>query len=184
MQREEEGKNSFTEAILGRARRYLYSNLYLFLPSVLILVLLPLLYAFFEPCWRTVSTDVFAACDSSYGGGSRNLCENNIWFSALLSALGVATALALPLVTGLIRLLHIDWLSPLYGIGLFYGIPFLFYVVHLILTAGTYGTERGKINDGIITIGIPVLVVLAVVLSYINYRGYREWGSEPEESHL
>ena len=167
-----------------KARRYLYSNLYLFLPGVLLLVLLPLLYAFFELYWRSVSTDVFSVCDSSYGGGSRNLCENNIWFSTLLSALCVATALALLLVTGLTRLLHIDWLSPLYGIGLFYGIPFLFYVVHLILTAGIYGTDRGKINDAIIIIGIIVFVVFVAVVSYINYRGFSERGREPKESHL
>jgi hypothetical protein len=159
---------------MDKVRRYIYSNLYLFLPSVFILVLLPLLYALFEHYWIRVSADTFSACDFSFGGGSRNICDNNIWFSTSLSALCVAAPFAFLLTAGLNRLLHIHWLSPLLGIALFFGVPLLFLLVHIVFTAGSYGEPRGKINDTILTIGIPVCLVLIAAVSYVNYRKFSE----------
>jgi hypothetical protein len=157
---------------MDKVRRYIYSNLYLFLPSVFILVLLPLLYALFEHHWIRVSADTFPACDYSLGGGSRNICGNNIWFSTFLSALCVATPFAFLLTAGLNRLLHINWLSPLLGIALFFGIPLLFLLVHTVFTAGIYGEPRGKINNAILATGVPVCFVLAAIGSYVNYREF------------
>ena len=155
-------------------RRYLYSNLYLLLPSVLILVLVPLLYNLFEQYWIRVSAGAFSACDFSYGGGSRNLCDNDILFSTFLSALCTATPLAFLLTAGLNRLLQIHWLSPLFGIALFFSIPLVFFLVQIVFTAGTYGEPRGKINDTLITVGIPVCLVLVSAASYVNYRKFSE----------
>jgi hypothetical protein len=159
---------------MDKVRRYLYSNLYLFLPSVLILVFVSLLYAIFERHWIRVSAGTFSACDFSYGGGSRNLCDNDILFSTFLSALCVAIPLAFLLTAGLNRLLHIHWLSPLFGIALFFGIPLVFLLMHTVFTAGIYGEPRGKINNAILTIGVPVCLILAAVASYVNYRKFSE----------
>jgi hypothetical protein len=137
-------------------------------------VFLPLLYALFENHWIRVSGSTFLACDFSYGGGSRNICDNDILFSTFLSALGIATLLAFLLTAGLNRLLHIHWLSPLFGIALFFVIPFVFILAHTVFTAGIYGELRGKINDIIITIGIPVCLLLVAAASYVNYRKFSE----------
>src|SRR5512139_3004352 len=100
---------------MDKVRRYIYSNLYPLLPGVLTLVFLPLLYALFEPHWRGTSASAFSACDFTYGGGSSNLCDNDILFSTFLSALGIATPLAFVVTVSLTRLLRIHWLSPLFG---------------------------------------------------------------------
>ncbi len=159
---------------MDKVKRYLYSNLYLFFPSILILVFVPLLYALFEHHWIRVSAGTFSACDFSYGGGSRNLCDNDILFSTFLLALGIAAPLAFLLTAGLNRLLHMHWLSPLFGITLFFGIPSVFLLVHTVFTAGIYGELRGKINDTILTIGIPICLVLVAAVSYVNYRKFSE----------
>jgi hypothetical protein len=162
-------------------RRYLYSNLYIFLPSVLILVLVPLLYIVFEQHWIRVSTDTFSACDFSSGGGSQNLCDNDILFSTFLSALCTATPLAFLLTAGLNRLLQIHWLSPLLGIALFFSVPLVFLLLYTVFTAGIYGELRGKINNGILTIGIPVCLILVAAVSYVNYRKFSEQESNAPE---
>ena len=167
---------------MDKVKRYLYSNLYLFFPSVLVLVLVPLLYAIFEHHWLRISAGTFSACDFSYGGGSRNLCGNDIFFSTFLSALCVATPLSFLLTAGLNRLLHIHWLSPLFGVALFFGIPLLFLLVHTVFTAGIYGELRGKINDAILTIGIPICLILAAAGSYVNYRKFSERERNAPES--
>jgi hypothetical protein len=159
---------------MDKVRRYLYSNLYLFLPSALILVFVPLLYTLFEHPWIRVSASMFSACDFSSGGGSRNLCDNDILLSTFLSALCLATPLAFLLTAGLNRLLHIHWLSPLFGIALFFGIPLLFLLVQTVFTTGIYGEPRGKINNAILDIGMPVCLILAIVASYVNYRKFSE----------
>jgi hypothetical protein len=159
---------------MDNIRRYLYSNLYLFLPGMLILVLVPLLYALFEHHWIRVSAGTFSACDFSSGGGSRNLCDNDILFSTFLSALCVATPLAFLLTAGLNRLLQIHWLSPLLGIILFFGIPLVFFLAHIVFTAGIYGEPRGKINNAVLTVGIPVCLVLFAAASYVNYQKFSE----------
>jgi hypothetical protein len=97
---------------MHNVQRYFYSNLYLFLPSVLILALLPLLFALFEHCWIRIAADTFSGCNFSYGAGSRNLCDNGILFSTFLWALCLAIPLAFLLTAGLSRLLHIHWLPP------------------------------------------------------------------------
>jgi hypothetical protein len=159
---------------MDKVRRYIQSNLYLFLPAVFILIMLPLLYAPFERHWIRVSADIFPACDYSLGGGSRNLCGNDIWFSTLLSALCAAAPLAFLLTAGLSRLLHINWVSPLLGIALFFGVPLLFLLMHAVFTTGIYGEARGKITGTIIAIGIPACLILATAASYINYREFSE----------
>jgi hypothetical protein len=162
-------------------RRYLYSNLYLFLPSVLILVLVPLLYTLFEQHWLRVSADAFLACDFSYGGGSRNICDNDILFSTFLSAVCTATPLAFLLTAGLNRLLQIHWLSPLLGIALSFSVPLVFLLLYTVFTAGIYGELRGKISNAILTIGIPVCLILVAGVSYINYRKFSEQESNARE---
>jgi hypothetical protein len=148
---------------------------------VLILVFIPLLYALFDDHWIRASASTFSACDFSYGGGSRNLCDSDILFSTFLSALCLSTPLAFLLTAGLNRLWHIHWLSPLFGIALFFGIPFVFILVQTIFTANIYGELRGKINDTLITIGIPTFLVLGAVASYINYRKFSEQESNAPE---
>lgn len=159
---------------MDNVRRYIYSNLSLFLPALLMLVFVPLLYNLFEPYWIRISANTFSACDFTAGGGSRNICDNDIWLSTSLTALCMAAPLAFLLTAALNRLLQIHWLSPVSGLALFFAIPLSFLLVYTIFTAGIYGEMRGQITNAILTIGIPICFLLVAVVSYVNYRKFSD----------
>lgn len=159
---------------MEKVQRYLYSNLYLFLPSLLILLALAAFFTFFEPDNLEHYATRFSECDFTAGGGSLNLCRNRIYVAALLPTVGGSTVLAFLITAGLTRLLKIAWLSPLFGIAAFYGIPALLFGIHGIFTAGIYGEPRGRITDTIITFGSITFIIFVVVGSYINCQKYTE----------
>jgi positive regulator of sigma E activity len=157
---------------MEKARRYLYSNIYLFLPGVLISVLLPLVQTLLYPLWER-SSSRFPECNYELAG-SINLCYNRLFFGSLSAAIIVVTILVFLLTLGLIKRLHIEWLSPLFGIALFYSVPLLLFMLSTVLTNGIYGEARGSINNTLITVCIPASLVMAVVTSYLNYRRFSE----------
>lgn len=159
---------------MEKVKHYIYSNLYLFLPGLLILLALVAFFTFFEPGDLGRYATRFSECNFNAGGGSINLCTNKIYVSALLPTVIGATVLAYLITAGLTRLLKIDWLSPLIGIAAFYGIPTLLFLIYAALTAGIYGNSRGRIVDTIIAIGSIACLAFVIIVSYINYRKYTE----------
>ncbi len=159
---------------MEKVKRYITSNLYLFLPGLLILLALTVFFTFFEPHDLGRYATRFSECNFNAGGGSINLCYNRVYVAALLPTVIGATVLAYLITAGLTRLLKIDWLSPLLGIVAFYGIPALIFLFYAALTAGIYGNSRGRIVDRIVTIGSIACLAFVIIVSYINYRKYTE----------
>lgn len=157
---------------MDKVKRFIYANIHLFLPGILIGILTPPLRSSFQPFFEKNAAEMFSNCDYSMGGGSLNLCSNNIYFSALVCAVLIATVSATFLTWGAAKLLQIDWYSPLYGLAFFYGVPVILFIFSAMFTNGIYGEGRGWINDVILVLGILFSIISAGLLSYSSYRKY------------
>lgn len=141
----------------GKLKTFGQANLFMILPPIVIILVSIVL----SPAIRLFTQNT--TCDR--GGSSLNVCEYTI-------TLILATIISFTLTRFILKHFHVRWKSPLYGIALFYAIPIILLIIHLILTNGIYGNERGAINNSIIFISIPVIIVSIILLCYRNYQQY------------
>ncbi|MFN8459714.1 MAG: hypothetical protein U0401_34550 [Anaerolineae bacterium] len=158
-------------------KSYFYANIYLFLPGALILLQWPLLYNFFGTTLYHFRLNLFSSCDFWAGSGSINLCNNAIDMWSLLGVVIVSHLVALLVTVVILKRLQIYWRSPFYGLLLFYGLPALFVVIHLILNGLFPDTPRMQIGQNLINFGGPLAVLVLFVVSLLNRKAYLEQSS-------
>jgi len=158
-------------SISKNAITFLHANLFLILPVLLIILLL-----FLSLLLQSPLTDFLklhnSSCDYRFGGGSVNLCEDGSSFNAFCVMLILATIESFFLSRYILKASHIKSKSPIYGIGLFYGIPMVLLLIHWNVTNGIYGNARGTITDWIIFISIPLIIAGLLFFSIKNYQSY------------
>ncbi len=157
---------------MNRIKLYLHANLYFLLPMLLMVVFLPILFPLFTAAVHADVLQHAQACSFEAGGGSLNLCENEVWLFGLVLAFVVSTPLAWMVSRVVIWRLRIHWLSPLFGLAFFYGMPLFLGLIHLVLTHGIYGEQRGMINNVLLMLDIVILLGSVLFISVMNFRRF------------
>lgn len=148
-------------SIFKNAKTFLHANLFIILPPIIIIVFTTIITVLLGDIIHFL-TNQESTCD---GSSSFNICEVGIIL--ILASIG-----SFFLSRYILKASHIKSKSPIYGIGLFYGIPIILLFIHWNLTDGIYGNARGTINDWIIFISIPVIIVGFILFCYKNYKAF------------
>ena len=150
-------------SIFKNAKTFLHANLFIILPPIIIIIFTIIITVLFGDIIDFL-TNQDSTCD---GSSSFNICE--IGIILILASIG-----SFFLSRYILKASHIKSKSPIYGIGLFYGIPIILLFIHWNLTNGIYGNARGTITDWIIFISIPAIVIGLLFLSLKNYHNYQK----------
>jgi hypothetical protein len=156
---------------MRRLKHYLYANLYFLLPALLVIVLFSPFYWRFTNLVRPSVYRTEPACDFKGGGGSLNICENEVWWRAIVLAFAVSNFLAWLVSQVVIWRLRIDWLSPLYGLAFFYGLLLALLFLNSILS-GVLSDYSQRIEDVWLKLDIVIGLGLALPLSWVNFKRY------------
>jgi hypothetical protein len=156
-------------------RDFIIANIYLFLPGPTIFIFGTIFYLGLYPFIEKMVYVSSNSCDFSAGGGSINLCNNDVWMMTLGVAMLLASIVAFVIIQQINEKISDSFKNALWGILLFYIIPLFWFIIHLIYTAGIYGNERGKINDHIAFVAIPSTIIVFLILGYINVVLFRKY---------